>query len=120
VIEFPPLQPLLRDWQKRLRLEDWDIKVKYAEIEGYGRCRPQAHHKVAQIEIKSSPPKDNCGTCEDIEVTLVHELLHVRIDQWLKPEDQNKYVEGTEFEAFIEQISQALVAAKRGLKRVKK
>lgn len=80
----PELRRLTRKWQERLRLLDWDIKVRFAtkdEAEDiWGIAYPANTTKEAVIHI-ANPRwfKDLGPDCyqADAEVTVVHELLHL-------------------------------------------
>ena len=82
----PNLQPLLRKWQKRLRLQDWDITAKYDDERvldgqvGLTKFSSKYHHALIRI----LHPRDNFYTepgTQNVELTLVHELVHL----WITP-----------------------------------
>jgi len=58
---------------------------------------------------------------EDPEVTLVHELLHVKAAETVDSNEviHRAFCENEMWECFIEQTAQALVAAKRGKLRIR-
>jgi hypothetical protein len=67
------LEALLPEWQKRLRLEDWDIALEFEKhAEGLGNVRMAAKYKSAVIVILEEGfiDPDALGN-KDREVTLV-------------------------------------------------
>lgn len=114
---------LLKDWQVRLRLQDWDIKISidnHYAVEGFGSAKILTKYKAAHIQLADPDTIDNDLVINDIEVTLVHELLHVKADESLMDLDVlPKINESNSWECFIDHTAQALVAAKRGEQRVK-
>jgi Zn-dependent peptidase ImmA (M78 family) len=74
------LKKLTSSWQKKLRLLDWDIAVRWMSREeengefahANGYCIWSEQHKSAKIVISRNS--------EDIDHTVVHELLHVLLD----------------------------------------
>jgi hypothetical protein len=75
------LTRILKLWQKRLRLEDWDITVKWTtfkELEddsALGDVVTVPEKRYAQIRILN---EEEAKTLEhfDPERTIIHELLH--------------------------------------------
>jgi hypothetical protein len=75
-----------RQWQRRLRLGLWRIKIKFARSRemtngdgsiSWGQAQTLEEHGEARVKILDPDDyKDNQGRRE-IEETLVHELLHV-------------------------------------------
>lgn len=71
------LRAIAKQWQANLRLQDWEIKVRWmtkAEKAGEylnanGFCGWNEQHKFANVVI------DRDG--EHIESTVIHELLHI-------------------------------------------
>ena len=112
-------------WQKRLRLQDWVIHVRLChpdEAQGEGRTCMRLNHKSAKIKVLDPAynDKDTSETiCQDPEVTLVHELLHLHFTMFDHPfntkgKDNDPYVEHREYEEqVIEILAQALVAENR-------
>ena len=109
------LKTLLTEWQKRLRLQDWDIFVKTArQVEmqcgGQGECEWVLKRKEATIVLVDPidyPPE---LVDQDMEETLVHELLHLHF-VILQPKDGT--AEDTALEQAIVCIAGALVKLKR-------
>ena len=120
------LAKLCAEWQKRLRLQDWDVLVSYIskeekEKEEIGCAITEFHSQFKSVKIKVARPEDvaQYDICTDIEVTLVHELLHLCCDPFdhFFTGEENKKSHPTEFRAMeqmIETVAIALVYAKRG------
>lgn len=74
---------LATKWQKRLRLQDWKVKVSfgnYGDIEADATTTYQPKLKIAKIQIcteESRRTKDPMIDPYDPEQFLVHELLHL-------------------------------------------
>ena len=96
----------LKYWQKRLRLQDWDITIKKAkpkrlEIKGaVGRVEYSVDSKVATILIS-----EKLKSKKEIERTIIHELLHLH----LAPISQ--FCEGDCYETFEEQAIESITKA---------
>lgn len=102
----------LKYWQKRLRLQDWDIRIEVDnDIENCsGQVTKSLDYQWAKILIKDPTklPEDRY-LVEDLEVTIVHELLHIRM-AYITGKKANHHEEMA-----IETIAQNLVALKRGI-----
>ncbi len=106
------LRRLCRLWQKRLRITDWRITVKFSEAEGnLGITDYNPRELIATIEIRPGQTEERYhdgGT----EQTLIHELLHVVLD------GEKEYGgEDLGQERSINRIADALYTAYRGRKR---
>jgi hypothetical protein len=111
----PELQELCAEWQKILRLQDWEIHVCIARSrdmpEGMQGCidmvwpRKEAH--ISIIDPVDYPP--DSWWAQDMERTLVHELLHLH-----SPEREN---EREDIQVLIEQGVQLTACALVDLKR---
>lgn len=95
------LEERLSYWQKRLRLTDWLIKVELVpshQIDGnVGRCTPFRQERIALIQLTTSREQDGV-LCEkfpqDLEETLIHELLEIHFDPFKvsEAEDKHQYI----------------------------
>jgi hypothetical protein len=106
------------EWQKILRLEDWTIFIEIhrardlktensqAEIEPFLLKRMAKIRILAPIDYEPT-----CWTPQDMEVSLVHELLHIHLFQ-LFADRENESRQIAEEQA-IEAISRALVGLYR-------
>ena len=112
----------LKEWQERLFLDDWIIKVKLCRLcdmrdsENAGENEYQAGSKRSLIRIATD--YDGEDFIEKIchEKILVHELLHCKYN-WVFINAGN-YVEAyfdTADHALLEQMAKSLIMAKYGL-----
>ena len=98
-------------WKKSLRLQEWDISLKCdPKLRTYGQTEISPGNRTVVIYLEVPPSLGNAIT--DLEVTLVHELLHVRFHFLHVDEKEFGY---EEVEAAIELTAQALVANRRSL-----
>lgn len=110
----PDLSALLTQWQAILRLQDWDITVQYARSlemgDSEGKIETTLPRKAALISIL-----DPCDwqepTVQDVEQTLVHELLHIHTAQWPSDGESACLAE----EQGVDAIAGALIRLQRGL-----
>ncbi len=77
------LQEKLKLWQERLRLQDWIVSVKIVrrremQPDRQGEIEFNLYNKVAMISILEPIDYDDWGK-QDMEDTLVHELLHLHL-----------------------------------------
>lgn len=98
------LEELCQGWQVGLRLQDWQVKVRYAhasefERQAIGQCRSNLNNKTAEILIL---PNDGTEPMAE-EMVLIHELLHLHINALEVPHERN-----TEEEQVINCIAEAL------------
>lgn len=117
-MEKPDLEPMVREWQERLRLLDWDIVSKYERMDempdgkqgtmGWTLMKKQAVMRVLD-------PIDYPRYCkdfpQDIEATVVHELLHLHLEP-AAPDKKDDAAFGL-FECAVDQVARALVGMKR-------
>lgn len=77
------LQELCSVWQKRLRLQDWDVFVEVVpkdklRQESQAECRHTLSKKIAHISIiREEDYPSRSMVPQDQERDLVHELLHL-------------------------------------------
>jgi hypothetical protein len=114
------LQEKLGFWVRTLRLRDWDIRaeiVSRADLKenDCGGCVEWMHaKKVAEIQIlEAADYRDGFrnGRALDQELTLVHELLHLIIGTFSRPENETK--EWELLEQAIHAISLGLIELER-------
>lgn len=111
------LESLLSEWQRRLRLQDWTVKIQLRRRhdmsmdDSAGVCRWQLAKKLACVEIMDPHDYDpgSFGWAQDVERTLVHELLHLHF----APFATHDQPVDTAQEQAIDLIAGALVDAKR-------
>jgi len=113
---LPRLRELCRQWQKLLRLQDWDVRISWARGHGIdlatqteGLCEWVARRKEAKIKVLDPVDWESMDTC-DAEQILVHELLHLRFYGFAAKDDTPEDVAQ---EQAIHALSMALVMLKR-------
>lgn len=121
---LPDIEKLLAEWQYRLRLQDWDITVEWVShfhVEAFGRTKTSLANRTAMVDLVPPDQIDHSGILSDPEVTLVHELLHVKAAEVLENRmgTDRPDLDSPLWECFIDQLAQALVAAKRGRERIR-
>lgn len=115
----PNLNRLLTKWQRRLRLQDWDITARYVRSlarEGsedehiFGTCVPQPHHQAAEIEILDPKyfPAEYPERFASVELTFVHELCHVVFAQAFSHIEEHPLMDEIQ-ERIVEQMAKALL-----------
>jgi len=110
------LDAWLREWQRILRLQDWEVKVAARreramhsdECEGCNRYQPELKRASIHIRDPLDDPED-ADFPPDPETTIVHELLHLHF----APFYVTKGLLNTLQEQAIEAIAQSLVGLKR-------
>jgi hypothetical protein len=105
-------------WRRQLRITNWKFEIQvlpYKEGEAaFGQNEMDPNFEKAYITLRdpATMPKEVKGV-RDIEVTLVHELLHTRL-LYVAPISKKKKKKWMT-EMCVETISQALVANRRGI-----
>ena len=107
------LNKLVFKWQKKLRLQDWNIDTSMVnKCRGAGSTFLSKRYKEARVSILNPDQwEDSWLGSRDIEVTLVHELLHLHaipFDDFKEGSPKNLALE-----TMIELIAIALVNADR-------
>lgn len=115
------LKRICRFYQKLLRLQDWNIEIRYCKPTELSNSIAAAensfdlHHKESRIQIIH--PDHGVGDVVDIERTVVHELVHLLVspaiiravgsDKWME-------ISGSDAEeTAITMIADALVKLRR-------
>lgn len=114
------LQAKCLEWQKLLRLQDWHVKVYVKRDRDLmlgkkaGVCRWTIAKKMAIIQVLDPTDYDPDTPWEqDMELTLVHELLHLHLAPFDNFEDSPLE---TAVEQAVESISEGLVTLRRAQK----
>jgi hypothetical protein len=124
ILSTEELVTLCAEWQRRLRLQDWTVtvrRVRSSEFAGgphFGGQVSFNNDKRAAC-IKIAEPDDYENTCnvdmerpQDMEYTLVHELLHLHVaplNHLIKTDSIEERFE----EHLVDSVARALVALKR-------
>lgn len=112
------LKERLLYWQRKLRLQDWIIDAKIvrqrdmSQPDRVGEISSSIHNKVALISILDPIDYDDWGK-QDMESTLVHELLHLHFSgiSYHFGNDDNVY--HVMEEQAIESITSGLISSER-------
>ena len=112
------LAALCADWQRRLRLQDWDVTVLMVPVGDMDSCSHCGNIKyylnTKEAKVSLLDPAHYCGLGKyDIEVTLVHELLHCHFAPFAARDGSSK---DSAQEQAIDAIAKALVGAVREVK----
>ncbi len=112
----PDLHALLKEWQPRMRLADWDLKIRYVPtLDGTGRSRSNPRLKCASIDIlEPAYWAPNVWGEPDVERVLLHELGHVLFSPLEIPGDTPNDLHE---EQIVEAYARALFDAKYALPR---
>ena len=113
LMEQKALENLLAEWQKILRLQDWEVKIRFVrghEIDDYqARIIHHDNHKQATVKLRDPIDWTSKDFPEDSELDLVHELIHLHTATFERKESEGSM--GAE--QAIELIARALVGLKR-------
>lgn len=106
-----------REWQKRLGLSDWVIKVKlqdcYCKIpeeNSAGYVHYEYGHRAAVIDVYNGEPDEKDLIKMYAETILVHELIHCVMAELYAPDVMN-----LNQERVTESLARALILAKYDL-----
>ena len=111
------LEELLVEWKSILHLEQWDIELRRSRqkdfLEGDSQGEIDFNRVECQAIIRILDPIDWVDTPfkQDMEKTLVHELLHI-IYADFEPEDSNS-LQYTLWHRSIDSTARVLVSLKR-------
>ena len=111
------LEELLEEWKDILHLEQWDIELRISRqkdfLEGDNQGEITFNKVECQAIIHILDPFDWVDTPfkQDMEKTLVHELLHI-IYADFEPEDSNS-LQYTLWHRSIDSTARVLVSLKR-------
>lgn len=113
------MQRLLKEWQERLFLQGWIINLKMvdqSEIAGkWGENAFNWEGKWCDIRIAYPDAENQSKTIKYLpELTLVHELLHCKMNFLQAPDTyEGKFVDTCEH-ALLEEMAKSLLMAKHG------
>jgi len=112
-------QEIIEYWQPILRLQNWKITVTVVEDVKDIRCfatnTQDPHYEISSISVlnpEKIPPE--WKGCKDLEVTIVHELMHTRLI-YVAPRPKKNKRKSWQLEMAVETIAKALVASRRGV-----
>lgn len=117
------LEELCREWQERLKIQYWDIKIGIFRARDFVKSDSRAEvswtktNATAILRILDPVDYDRELWPQDMEVSLVHELLHLRFCEADITEAGS--LEDVMLERAIDHTAEALVRLKREAKEVK-
>ena len=106
------LEALCAEWQKVLRLSDWRVRVRYATHDKELDCQGwfDAEPRKRQAIIKLQPFKFNSVCRDPLEMTLVHELVHIHLLP-LAPDNRPEHTD-VALEQAVDALAYALFTTK--------
>ena len=117
ILTLDELKAKCDEWKVILGLENWDIKtllVRQSEIPGdQGECQWSLTNRVGIIKITTNEDWDNKYFKQDMEKTLVHELLHLHFSHIKDYCIDHNTSENAIFEKDIDLLARTLVGLKR-------
>ncbi len=119
ILTLEELKDLCREWQKKLHLENWNIMVDIKRRDEFDLddCQGEIHYHLSSAEACISI-EDHCDWPmdtpfkQDMEKTLVHELLHIPMAIF-EPDEDDEPIKHDLWEQFIETMARNLVSIKR-------
>lgn len=111
------LQERLAYWQKVLRLQDWTIRVAFrhvVDMEPGNEAEVDTNFPLKRAAIAIVYPdeyRSRVGWPQEVEESLVHELLHLHLEPWQVEKGSLEYVLQ---EQAVESLAHALVELARG------
>jgi hypothetical protein len=110
---------LLREWQEELRLLDWNIKLRITReiAPRHGHVRICESKQCAYIGILDPSAALQEMEPLDMELALVHELLHIQLAAFMQRE--KKTHKDIVQEQAIHKLSQHLVRMKREMRELR-
>lgn len=81
-MEGARLARLCRTWQRRLRLQDWRVDIRFAPADEMG---DEWGHTDYDDTAQSASVRLLDQEDAAVEQTLIHELLHLRLAAWDAP-----------------------------------
>lgn len=118
IIDLEEMQRLCQEWQNVLRLEHWDVALSIVRradmdlVDCQGSCNWTQSTALAVIKLLDPVDYPTSPFPYDMELVLVHELLHLHFCPFDDCTDVND-LKDIMLERAIEHIARALVDTKR-------
>ena len=106
-------------WAGELNLSSWGLDVRfrpYRDLDGnWAEMTPHPHYERAEVYVARWSDRYDCDdpAAGDTEVSVVHELVHLRFWSANSCFDEAGSVTKATYEAAIEKTAQALVRLRR-------
>lgn len=116
-LSIEELTKLCEEWQNKLGLSHWRIGLRFCTVDEMPLQDTQATNEIslitecALISFLKNEDLPESPFEYDIEVSLVHELLHIPFNYICEPETNS--LEYIHMEAFIERVARLLVSLSR-------
>lgn len=112
------LRERLAYWQPVMGLADWEIRLELVpphKIDGdYASCMPRSVLRRAVVSISDSTFQDALAFPRDMELDLVHELMHCVFGEYEYGRGECEHKShGGEWERAIETAAKAVIATHR-------
>jgi hypothetical protein len=127
--EMNEAKEYLSYWQRELRLDHMDIYMDFfrpeeetAGVLGTCKCAPSYHcQRILLRNPLDRTELDRTDFQKDLEVTIVHELLHTKEFPWRDHPEVEKAMSDPwikqRHEDSLDAVAEALVRTRRGIKR---
>ena len=110
---------LVEEWAHRLGLGGWEVIVRFVSRTKAPLDMAQAtitgDRRVCRIDLRW-PHRNNNGESDDLEQTIVHELVHCWFDPWFPTNPAKQKARVRLVENAVDAIAVALVEAKREIR----
>lgn len=124
------LKEIMKFWQRELRLDHWDIEIRFAAKEELyysqgNSCAGRYHRAQIRLKPESERTRDEIDRfLLDYEVVIVHELLHIKESVWRDNPKVEEVLDKDEWirrlhEDSLDATAEALVRARHGWTRGK-
>lgn len=125
--ELQQAREYLSYWQRELRLDHWDIEFRFSQRDelgdAAGRCATRRYNGAIIVLLAKDGmiPEYDRHFRNDMEVRMVHELLHIKESLWrdnpkLNVMDDDEWIRRVHEEC-LDAVAEALVRARRGITR---
>lgn len=116
-MDIGEMENLCSEWKNRLRLQQWEVAIRIARQKEFedknsqGECHWTLSTALATIKILDPIDYPDTPFAQDMEKTLVHELLHLKFCDFAKTETGS--LEDVMMERAVDHLARALVELKR-------
>jgi len=104
------INKVIRKWKKILRLEDWIITAEKfkSTSDSLAKCSITSERKTCRISL-FFPHQDLDGTEQNIETSIVHEMVHIYFDPFWPNDPDKQRAKVLLIEHAVDALSEALV-----------
>ncbi len=109
-LSLEDLDLLLRQWQKKLKMEDWKLSVKIVEFYRKNNFRQSGDFEADTEKKEATILMTNDPWRGDEEYTLVHEMLHTLVYDYDKYSEEfllkNFTEDSTEHDKYMDKLEE--------------